>query len=158
MSQTLQRGPALARLIASGLYSGYAPKAPGTAGSVLAAILGAALLEWSPWALLAAAVVACVAGVWAIHAVQGEDDPGWIVIDEFAGQWLTMLGLTVLTPQGVVAAFLLFRLLDIAKPGPIGWLDRRHGPVAVMGDDVVAGLIGAFILLGIRLIWPGALD
>ncbi len=147
-----------ARLIASGFGSGYAPKAPGTAGSLAAAILGAGLLWISPWALLAAALLAAVGGVWAIRAANVGNDPGWVVIDEFAGQWITLLGLAAVSPAGVTVAFLLFRLLDITKPGPIGWADRRQGPLAVMGDDVIAGAIGALALLAVRLIWPHLLD
>ena len=49
-------------------------------------------------------------------------------------------------PIGMAVAFALFRLLDITKPGPIGAIDRMHGPVGVMGDDVLAGLVGAIVL------------
>ncbi len=146
-----------ARLIASGLGSGYAPKAPGTAGSLAAVMIGAALLAWSPWAVLAAAALACAAGVWAIGAIGPDGDPGWIVIDEFAGQWIALLGLASPSPLGVLAAFALFRLFDITKPGPVGWADRRHGPVWVMADDVIAGLIAAVVLVAVRAIAPGLL-
>ena len=147
-----------ARLIASGAGCGYAPWAPGTVGSLAAALLGAGLLAWSHWALLAAALLAAGGGIWAIRACgAAADDPGWVVIDEVVGQWITLLGLAAATPMGVVAAFLLFRLLDIAKPGPVGWADRRSGALAVMGDDVVAGLLGAVLLLALQRVWPGLL-
>ena len=55
-----------------------------------------------------------------------------------------------------LAAFVLFRLLDIIKPGPVGWADRRHGVSGIMMDDVIAGLMVAIVLLACRLIWPGA--
>jgi phosphatidylglycerophosphatase A len=56
---------------------------------------------------------------------------------------------------GVILAFALFRLLDITKPGPIGWADRQNSPGGIMGDDVIAGVIGA-ILLRLLLLWhPG---
>jgi phosphatidylglycerophosphatase A len=55
---------------------------------------------------------------------------------------------------GLLAAFLLFRLFDIFKPGPVGWADRRHGAVGVMADDVIAGAIAAVILSLVRLWWP----
>jgi phosphatidylglycerophosphatase A len=97
--------------------------------------------------------------VWAIGAAgAGAADPGWVVIDEIAGQWLTMLALPRPSLPGVIAAFLLFRLLDIAKPGPIGWADRRAGPLAVMGDDLIAGAIGAALLFAVRAAFPGLLD
>lgn len=148
----------LPRLIASGFGSGFFPWAPGTAGSVAALAVGAALLLASPWLLLAAAALAGIGGVWAVRAAQAGDDPGWVVVDEFAGQWLTLLGLPALSWRGALAAFLLFRLLDIAKPGPIGWADRRPGPVGVMADDVIAGVSGALILAALARLWPGLLD
>jgi phosphatidylglycerophosphatase A len=69
-----------------------------------------------------------------------------VVIDEFAGQWIALLPLSHPSPLGLLAAFVLFRLLDITKPGPIGWADRQHGPLGVMADDVIAGGIAAVVL------------
>jgi phosphatidylglycerophosphatase A len=147
------------RLIAAGFGCGDAPVAPGTVASLAAVVLGAALLKLSPWALAAAAAVATLGGVWAIgSAGVGAADPGWVVIDEVAGQWITLLALPAPSWRGLAAAFLLFRLLDIAKPPPISWADRRSGPVAVMADDVIAGAIGVAVLLLARLFWPGLLD
>ena len=148
----------IARLIASGFGSGYAPKAPGTAGSLAALIAGAALLWLSPWALLAAAALACMGGVWALRRLAPPGDPGWVVIDEFAGQWLALLGLASPSPFGLLAAFVLFRLFDIAKPGPVGWADRRHGPVWVMADDVIAGALAAGVLAVARHLISVLLD
>ncbi len=146
-------------MIAGVFGIGRFPWAPGTLASFVAVVAGAGLLHFSPWLLAAAAIVATVAGLWAIAATgAGAADPGWVVIDEVAGQWLTMLALPRPTLPGLLAAFLLFRLLDIAKPGPIGWADRRHDAIGVMADDVIAGLIGAGILLVVRAILPGALD
>ena len=133
-------------MIASGFGSGYAPKAPGTVGSLVALVLGAGMLAWSPWVLPAAILLACVVGWWAIGVAGGDDDPGWVVIDEFAGQWIALLPLTAPSPLGLLAAFVLFRLLDIAKPGPIGWADRQHGAFGVMADDVIAGAVAAVII------------
>ena len=116
----------------------------------MAAVVGAALLALSPWVLAAAAVAAALGGIWAIGAARAEGDPGWVVIDEIAGMWITLLALPRLAPPWLLAAFLLFRALDIAKPGPIGWADRRHGPIWVMADDVIAGMIGAALLLAAR--------
>ncbi len=146
-------------MIAGVVGIGRFPWAPGTLASFVAVLAGAALLHLSPWLLLAAAIVATLAGIWAIATVgAGAADPGWVVIDEVAGQWVTMLALPRPTLAGLLAAFVLFRLLDITKPGPIGWADRRHDALGVMADDVIAGLIGAAILLAVRALWPGALD
>lgn len=143
-----------ARFIASGFGAGYAPVAPGTAGSLLALLLGVLLILASPVALPLAALTATLGGVWAIRAARIDGDPGWVVIDEVAGQWIAMLPLPRPAWPGLLAAFLLFRLFDITKPGPVGWADRRHGAVGVMADDVIAGAIAAVILLVFRLGWP----
>jgi phosphatidylglycerophosphatase A len=140
----------VARLIASGAGAGYAPRAPGTAGSLLALLLGA-LLMLAPAAVLPlAALAATLGGVWAIRAARVDGDPGWVVIDEVAGQWIALLGLARPTWPGLLAAFLLFRLLDITKPGPIGWADRQGGAVGIMADDVIAGAAVAVILYAAR--------
>jgi phosphatidylglycerophosphatase A len=136
-----------AALVASGFGAGYAPVAPGTVGSLLAVVLGLGLLRLSPAALAIGCVAAALGGTWAIARADAAGDPGWVVIDEVAGQWLAMLGLGHASLVGGVAAFLLFRLFDIAKPGPVGWADRQHGPVGVMADDLIAGAMAAVILL-----------
>ncbi len=131
------------RLIASGLGSGLLGRAPGTAGSLLALALGAGLMAWSPFALPFAILAVLPVGLWAITAAGGTADPGWVVIDEFAGQWITLLALPAPSPLGLLLCFGLFRMLDIAKPGPIGWSERLPGALGVMADDIVAGVIGA---------------
>jgi phosphatidylglycerophosphatase A len=55
---------------------------------------------------------------------------------------------------GLLAAFFIFRLLDVAKPGPIGWADRQSGAAGIMADDVIAGVITAGILWAINSRWP----
>ena len=148
----------LPSLVASGFGSGYSPVAPGTAGSAVAVLLGAGFLVLSPWVLALAAVMATLGGVWAIRAARVGGDPGWVVIDEFAGQFLALLALPRPSFAGVLAAFALFRLLDVAKPGPIGWADRQGGAWGIMADDVIAGVIAGAILWTVRWGWPGVLD
>ena len=91
-------------------------------------------------------------GVWAAERAEriyGEDD-GRIVIDEVLGQLLTLAPFLLWRPftfAGLVTAFVTFRLLDIWKPGPVGWAERRfEGGVGVVADDVVAGAIGAVVM------------
>ena len=151
-----------ARVVASCGGAGFAPVAPGTVASALALGFGALLL-WgapaalAPAALALAAVAAAVGGVWAIRAAGVEGDPGWVVIDEVAGQWVALLGLGRVTPLGLLVAFLGFRLLDIAKPGPVGWADRQGGAGGIMADDLIAGALVAAVLWVLRARWPWVL-
>lgn len=147
-------GARLARLIASGFGSGFAPVAPGTAGSLVALGIGAWLLTVSPAALPLAILVTCLAGLWAVARAGGGGDPGWVVIDEFAGQFVAMLSLSTPSPLGLLIAFALFRLFDIAKPGPIGWADRQAGAVGVMADDLIAGALAAALIWALRALRP----
>jgi phosphatidylglycerophosphatase A len=142
--------------MAGGFGSGFFPVAPGTAGSVVGVAIGVALLAWSPWLLAGGAAVAAVGGTACIRAATGmgwlgsekgdHDDPGWIVIDEIAGQMIALLALPRPGWMGVALAFALFRLFDIWKPGPVGWADRRGGAVGVMADDVLAGLAAGAVV------------
>jgi len=141
-----------ARLIAGGFGIGWAPMMSGTLASAVATLVGIGLMLSSPYALWLAILAAVVGGVWAIRAAGADDDPSWVVIDEFAGQWIAMLGLARVTVLGTLAAFVLFRVLDITKVGPIGWADRRHDALGVMADDVIAGLIAALVLWAARLL------
>jgi phosphatidylglycerophosphatase A len=151
-----QEGPikTFSRLIAAGLGTGYAPVAAGTVASAAALVVGAGLLAVSHWLLLMAAIVATVGGYIAIQHVQPDGDPGWVVIDEVAGQWLTLLGLGQVSWIGCLLAFVLFRLFDITKLGPVGWADRQHGAFGIMADDVIAGVIAALLLFLLRMLWP----
>ena len=136
-----------ARLVASFGGIGFLPRAPGTWGSAAALAIGAALLAAGGIQILLAALLAAVAaGLWAIPRAAGEADPGWVVIDEVAGMWLAMLPLPGPSPLGLIAAFALFRLFDILKPGPIGAIDRMPGRIGVMGDDLAAGLAAAILV------------
>jgi len=140
-----------ARLVASGCGVGYAPFAPGTWGSLVGASVGVAILAVAPGWLIVAIALAIGAGLWAVAAAQAADDPGWVVIDEIAGQLVAMLPLSRPSFGGVAAAFLLFRLFDIAKPGPVGWFDRRHDALGVVGDDIAAGMLAAATIWVARL-------
>ena len=137
--------------VATGCYSGLSPKAPGTAGSLASAILGTGFLALSPALLTPAALAATIAGFWAVPLVASpNEDPGFVVIDEWAGQWLAMAALGRVSLWGVIAAFALFRLFDITKPGPIGWADRQPGAFGIMTDDIFAGVAAALVLLFLR--------
>ena len=131
------------------------PLSPGSAGAFAALVLGYGLMQLPPLALVLAICAASLGGLWAVREARAEGDPGWIVIDEVAGQWIALLGLARPTLPGLVAAFLIFRIIDIAKPGPVGWADRQEGPAGVMADDLIAGALTAGILWALRSRWPG---
>jgi len=98
--------------------------------------------------LVFAVLVVSGVGVWAVEAVGvAAEDPGWIVVDEVAGQMMTLLFLGHVGVWGLVLAFGLFRLFDIWKVGPVGWVDARHDAWGVMGDDWVAGFLAGLVLL-----------
>lgn len=137
-------------LLAFGFGSGLAPKAPGTFGT-LAAMPLAALAWLLPFGVTVAIGVGLSAlAVWicgvSARRLGVHDHPG-IVLDEIAGYYLAML----FAPQGVLwlaAGFVLFRFFDIAKPWPIGWLDRRlAGGLGIVVDDLVAGVFAGILLL-----------
>lgn len=143
----------IARAVASGAGVGFAPVMPGTFGALLGLALGAALLAFGHLPLALGALAAAAAGLWAVHASgAAHTDPGWVVIDEVAGQMIAMLTLPRLTFIGAALAFALFRLFDIAKPGPVGWADRRHDALGVMADDWLAGLLAALAIWLIALV------
>lgn len=142
--------------IAAGFGSGYAPKAPGTFGSLVGLALGSALLAVGHLPLLFGIVAATGLGVYAISQLpeHAAADPGWIVIDEIAGQMIPMLALTDLSIPGALLCFGLFRLFDIWKPGPVAWADARHDEYGIMGDDIIAGLLAWFVVLALHLVSP----
>lgn len=139
-----------AGFLAFGFGSGLVPFMPGTAGS-LAAMLPALLLIKLPLPWLALFLVAAFAfGVWLCGRTGrrlGVHDHGGIVFDEFVGMWL-VLALVPAGPLWWLAAFVAFRLFDIVKPWPIGWLDRRiGGGLGVMLDDVLAAVYALAVLV-----------
>lgn len=144
--------------LAFGFGAGLSPKAPGTAGTVVAVFLYLAIVQflWL-YSYLALVVGAFVIGVYLCGKTaqdMGEHDHGGIVWDEFVGYWVTMFMVPV-TWYWVIAGFALFRLFDILKPFPIGWLDKKvHGGLGIMLDDVVAGLY-ALIVLQVAAIFTG---
>jgi len=156
----------LARLIGTVLGVGYIRPAPGTWGSLVALPWGWLLHVIGGFPLLLLGVVAgFLKGWWAtakMTAGSDDHDPSEIVVDEVVGQWIALLplsyaawtmGLNILMMwPGWIAAFALFRLFDIWKPGPVGWADRRGDALGVMLDDVIAGLfaaLGVVVLAGI---------
>lgn len=142
----------MSRAVASCFGVGFFPAAPGTVGSAAAVLLGAGLMLGPPWLLALCAACAAVAGYIVIPraVTDPQADPGWVVIDEVAGQWIALLGLASVSLTGLVLAFVAFRVLDIWKPGPIGWADRQPGAFGIMTDDILAGSAVAVLLYAVR--------
>ena len=146
----------LLMFIATGAGSGYLPKAPGTWGTLVGLLLWWPLAGLSMAAYLAAVAVLFIVGVASAGAAEkilDRGDPGVVVIDEIVGV-LIALAAVPLHPVAALAGFALFRLFDIAKPFPVGWLDRHlHGGLGIMLDDVAAGLYALLVLhLGLWLL------
>lgn len=140
--QTLIKNPT--HLLAFGFGSGLSPKAPGTAGTAVAVLLFLPL-SYLPLPLyLLFVTAALVAGIFLCGKTADDlrvHDHSGIVWDEFVGYWITMTLIPV-SWQSMLAGFVLFRLFDIWKPFPIGWLDQKvKGGFGIMIDDVVAGLL-----------------
>ncbi|MPZ57111.1 MAG: phosphatidylglycerophosphatase A [Rhizobiales bacterium] len=145
-----------AAFLALGCGAGLVPRAPGTAGSLLAIPL-TLLLKGLPfgWQIAIWATM-CVAGIWLCDRVGrtlGEPDHPAIVWDEICGMAIVLL----LSPPGlgwVLAGFLAFRVFDIVKPWPIHIIDRRlPNGLGAMGDDLMAAVYAAALVMTAQALW-----
>ena len=132
---------------------GTSVPAPGTFGSLTALIAGYFILS-AGWFLLAAAtLIALIVGVWASNiseAQSGKKDASEVIIDEVAGQWITLLFVPA-SLVWVIAAFIAFRLFDILRPGPVKLAEQLKDGTGVMADDVVAALLAGMVLLALQV-------
>ncbi len=151
-------------LLATWFGCGYSRIGPGTVGS-LGALIPAWLLShylsWPVfvWPLCAIAITA--PAIWAADVTAkrtGTKDPGLVVIDEVAGQWLTLGGVHAFGWKTALGAFVLFRLFDIWKPPPVRQLERLPGGIGIVADDLMAGLYGAGALWLAGGLLPGSLQ
>jgi len=144
-------------------YSGLAPKAPGTVGTLVSLPLGMLILIYfDAYTLFLATVLISIVAIKEINKYEeksGIHDDKRIVIDELAGMWFALsvapaisvgLGDVTTLENGFLIqsllSFVLFRYFDIAKPSIIGRLDREaKGGVGVMGDDIVAGFVAGIL-------------
>jgi phosphatidylglycerophosphatase A len=142
--------------IGTGFGSGLLPKAPGTWGSLFSLLPAWIALHFFGWpALLALFIIFTLAGFWSANWFESTHgkDPTLFVMDEWAGQMLPLLIVSIYVEINTLlifcAAFLLFRLFDIAKPLGINNLQRLHGATGIMTDDILAGLyaLGTLFLL-----------
>ena len=143
-------------LLAFGLGSGLAKKAPGTWGTLAALPVWWFLLQGVPTLPYIGVLLAGFAFGVVICEITSRDmgvhDFGGIVWDEWIGVWITLLWLPMSGNLGtdllwLAYAFALFRFFDIIKPWPIKWLDAKvHGGFGIMIDDVIAGIFGLVVM------------
>jgi len=159
--------PLVAKVIATVGFLGYVPVAPGTVGSLVGWVVGLILVSVAdgPFAVHPTAIVL---GMWGGLAVgfglgvvtsqiverdSGEHDPPAVVIDECIGMWGVIVAspFVIDKPWLAGAAFVLFRIFDIAKPPPLKWLARRPGGWGIMLDDLGASGYAVLILWAVFL-------
>ncbi len=151
----------LALFIATVGKAGYSRFAPGTVGSAVGLAIYLAMYYVGLDAVMQVALTVLVTagGVWAASEAARQfqqEDPSQVVVDEVAGQMVTLV-LTGVSLKGALIGFLLFRVLDILKPWPAGRIERLHGGIGIVGDDVVVALFGNAILQVVRLTYPDLL-
>jgi len=142
------------RWLATGFGAGFLWPAPGTWGSLLGVVLFIPLLAPLDWRIqLGAAVLLTLVGTVAAHVAApglGGDDPSYVVVDEWAAMWLSMVAIQGAT--GWILAFFFFRIFDIIKPFPGRRFESLHGGIGIMADDVVAA---AYTQVAVRLVLYG---
>jgi len=153
----------LNRLFITFFGTGLAPKAPGTAGSLAALVMGVGLLQVVPMQTLFMLTLAItIIGIFEINkyekATNSHDDKS-IVIDEVAGMWIALMFAVSSAKTmsyeyaeliAIVGSFAAFRLFDIWKPSTIGVIDRKvKGGLGVMGDDILAGIAGGLLTVAL---------
>ncbi|HEX2546102.1 MAG TPA: phosphatidylglycerophosphatase A [Ramlibacter sp.] len=148
-----------AHAIALGFGSGLAPIAPGTLGTLWAWIAFAVLQLWlSPWQMGQLILLSLPLGWWACTVTarnMGVADPAAIVWDEIVCFWIILWLMAPASWGAQFGAFVVFRLFDALKPGPIGWADRTfkgygwRGGFGILADDLVA----AFCTLVVLALW-----
>jgi phosphatidylglycerophosphatase A len=151
-----------AHLIALGFGSGLSPVAPGTAGTLWAWAAYVALQSWLDAAAIGGVIVASFAVGWWACTVTAANmrvlDPGNIVWDEVIAFWIVLWLIMPAGLWGQLAAFLLFRFFDAAKPGPVAWADRLfhgfgwRGGFGIIFDDLVAAFCTLLVIAAWRVL------
>ena len=147
----------VAVFIATFGYVGYFPIAPGTAGSLAALVLYAAV-RWigTPAAEVVTIVAVFAIGIWAATGTERaleRKDPGPVVIDEVLGMLIT-LAFMPLSWWGIAVGFLLFRIFDVIKPFPAGRLEHLPSGLGIMADDAMAGVYAHLVMRLAIATWP----
>jgi phosphatidylglycerophosphatase A len=138
---------------------GLLPWAPGTWGSLAALVSWLALPPLSPVVSASAIGILFVFGVFSASKAaeeSGDPDPQTVVVDEFVGQFISLSFVQHDIIQGL-ESFVLFRILDIFKPGPIRRVERWPGGWGIMADDALAGLFAGLIVRLVGVAMPSIL-
>jgi phosphatidylglycerophosphatase A len=146
-SPDLLRNPM--QFLAFGFGSGLSPKAPGTAGTLVAVPIYLLIADLSLLHYTLFIAVTSLLGIWicgvASRQLKVHDHPG-IVWDEFVGYWITMWAVPA-DWTWIIAGFVAFRVFDIVKPWPVSVLDKRvGGGLGIMVDDMLAGVMACITL------------
>lgn len=147
---------AVALAIATVGGAGYFPFAPGTVGSAAGVVLYLLTRHLDAPSQVGLLLGVFVVGTWASTIAArhfGREDPGHVVVDEVAGQLMTLLLLDV-NVVGAIVGFFIFRIMDIIKPWPANRLEALHGGLGVMADDMMAGAYGWVLLWGLLYFLP----
>ena len=145
--------PLWATLVATFFGIGHLRPGPGTWGSAATVVLWWLLAHkitpsWQPWAAALLALTAVLVGIPAATRVaraSGRKDPQFVVIDEVAGQLVTLIAAPVAW-QSLLLGFILFRAFDIVKPPPVRQLERLPEGMGIVVDDVGAGLYALAVM------------
>ncbi len=150
--------PMLTKIVSTGVFSGLAPRAPGTCGSLFYLALHSSFFFLFKDFLFISIeiVVAVLVTLVALYSTnlalklklfEDNKDPKEIVIDEWAGMSIALIG-APLNAYGLISSFLLFRFFDITKVGPVGKLETLPGAKGIVLDDVMAGVLA----LAVRIV------
>lgn len=153
ISRARANAPRWAWLAGTFFGAGLLKPAPGTWGALAAVVIWVSVASgipaaWHTAAALIAVAITTAVGIPAATRVAeatGAEDPGFVVIDEVAGQFLAF----VAVPLGwktIGAAFILFRAFDIWKPPPLRSLERLPGGTGIMLDDIGAGIYALIVM------------
>ena len=136
--------------------AGFFPIAPGTIGSAIGVAVYLLTAHWPAAWQISLLVAISLVGTWGATGTAralGREDPGPVIVDEVAGQLLTLL-LTGVGVLGAIAGFFIFRILDIVKPWPARNFEALHGGVGIMADDLMAGVYGNILMwIGLQFVY-----
>ena len=135
------------KFIGSGFFTGYFPVASGTVGSLAAIVIYLIPGFEKLFVIIPATLVIVFYGIYIGTKFEAEygKDPAQCTIDEVAGTWISLIALPK-TFGIIIAAFFLWRILDIIKPPPARNLERLKGGLGIMIDDVISGIYTLIIM------------